>query len=369
MKEPTDRNDLGPLTQRAPKQRGGADVNARVLSFGCLNTQLAKDQTQVVLDRLQALNPRLTCRVQVIPSPLDAKALVGESFLATSTGEVEFLEKQLLAGEFRLTVIRAEDLVLPLCAGLTYAAIPRRDTPFDAFLTRQNHIIDEMPDGSVIGVLSLRSRTQMQVLWPNLVFRLLRGGMQSALESLLRRSELDGLIAPAAAVEHLGLQGIVAEIFNPELVLPSGGQGIMVVLGRAEDTEVRELLAPLHCEETQREMEAEHAFLQRFASDLELPVGVLARCAQGRLTVTGAVGSSDAAAVGLQQREGPPDQAARLGTELAESILLNDQALIGLLEAEFPEGLPADLDEDERDIDPDLAVLKEYPELNPEQDD
>jgi hydroxymethylbilane synthase len=344
-------------------------VNAKVVSFGCLNTQLAKDQTRIVLDRLQALNPRLTCRVQVVPSPVAIGDLAGESFLANSTAEIEFLEKQLLAGEFRLTVIRAEDLVLPLCKGLVYAAIPRRDPPFDAFLTRQNRIIDDMPDGSTIGVLNLRSRTQMQVLWPNLVFRLLRGGMQAALESLLRRCELDGLIAPAAAAEHLGLQGIVAEIFNPELVLPSGGQGIVVVLGRAEDTEVRELLAPLHSAETQREMEAEHAFLQRFASDLELPVGVLARCSGDRLTVTGAVGSSDAAAVALQHREGPADQATRLGRELAEAILLNDQALIGLLEAEFPEGLPADVDDDEGEIDPDLAVLKEYPELNGDQVD
>ena len=226
-----------------------------------------------------------------------------------------------------------------------------------------------MPEGSVIGVMNLRARTQMQVLWPNLVFRQLRGGMQSALGALLRRCELDGLIAPAAAAEHLGLQSIVAEIFNPELVLPSGGQGIMAVLGRSDDTEVRELLAPLHSQETRWEMEAEHAFLQRFASDLELPVGILARCSESQLTVTGAVGSSDAADAALQERSGPPDQAARLGTELAEAILMSDKALIGLLEAEFPEGLPGDLDEDEPDIDPDLALLKEYPELNGNRED
>lgn len=360
----TDDRGLGYPDTSAHVRRGGTVVNAKVVSFGCLNSQLSKDQTQVVLDWLQALSPRLTCRVQVFPSPLPASKLMNESFMATSTAEVEFLEKQLLNGEFRLAVVRAEDLVLPLCEGLSFVAIPPRDKPFDAFLTRQNRIMDDMPDGSVIGVLNLRARTQMQVLWPNLVFRLLRGGMQSALEALLRRCELDGLIAPAAAAEHLGLQSIVAEIFNPELVLPSGGQGVMVVLGRTDDKEVRELLAPLHSQETQWEMEAEHAFLQRFASDLELPVGVLARCSSNRLTITGAVGSSDAADEALQHREGPPDHAARLGNALAEAILYSDKALIGLLEAEFPEGLPVDLDEDETDIDPDLALLQEYPDLN-----
>ncbi|HOX24942.1 MAG TPA: hypothetical protein PLL30_04155 [Candidatus Krumholzibacteria bacterium] len=341
-------------------------MNARVVSFGCLNTQLAKDQTNVVVDRLQEVNPRLACRLQVIPSPVAAEVLENESFLAASTPEVEYLETQLLAGDFRLAVIRAQDLVLPLRDGLAYAAIPQRDTPFDAFLTRQNAIIDDMPNGSRIGVLNLRSRTQMQALWPHLEFRLLRGGVQAALEALLRRCELDGLIAPAAVAEHLGLQGVVAEIFNPELILPSGGQGILVVLGRAEDAEIRELLAPLHSDATQYEMEAEHAFLQRFASDLELPVGVLARCTGNRLVVTGAVGSSHAATVAWQQREGPAEQAAVLGTALAEDILSSDEALIGLLEAEFPEGLPAD--EDEFEIDPDLATLQEFPELDDDRD-
>jgi hydroxymethylbilane synthase len=339
-------------------------VSAKVISFGCLNTQLAKDQTKVVLDRLQEANPRLTCRLEVVPSPVAPEILENESFLAASAAEVEFLEDQLLADEFRLAVIRAQDLVLPLRQQLAYAAIPHRDTPFDAFLTRRNAIIDDMPDASVIGVLNLRSRTQMQALWPHLDFRLLRGGMQGALEALLRRCELDGLVAPAAVAEHLGLQGIVAEIFNPELILPSGGQGIMVILGRAEDLEVRELLAPLHSEETQREMEAEHSFLQRFASDLELPVGVLARCTGSRLVVTGAVGSSAAATAALQQREGPAEQAAALGTALAEAILQSDEALIGLLEAEFPEGLPGDDEDEVLETDPDVAVLREFPDLD-----
>ena len=342
-------------------------MSAKVVSFGCLNTQLAKDQSKVVVDRLQEVNPRLACRLEVVPSPVAPEALKDEPFLAASAAEVEFLEEQLIAGEFRLAVIRAQDLVLPLREDLTYAAIPARDTPFDAFLTRQNAIIDDMPDGSTVGVLNLRSRTQMSVLWPNLEFILLRGGMQAALEALLRRCELDGLVAPAAVAEHLGLQGIVAEIFNPELILPSGGQGIMVILGRADDLDAKELLAPLHSVDTQREMEAEHAFLQRFASDLELPVGVLARCTGQRLVVTGAVGSSATAAAALQRREGTAEQAATLGTALAESILQSDEALIGLLEAEFPEGLPVE-DEDEVEADPDVAVLKEFPDLDGERE-
>jgi hypothetical protein len=41
--------------------------------------------------------------------------------------------------------------------------------------------------------------------------------MDAALETLLRQADLDGLVAPAAVAEHLGLQSVVTEIFNPEL--------------------------------------------------------------------------------------------------------------------------------------------------------
>ena len=97
-------------------------------------------------------------------------------------------------------------------------------------------------------------------------------------------------------------------------------------------------------------------------------MGVLARCVGNRLTITGAVGSSDAATVALQRREGPVEHATALGTSLAEAILQSDEALIGLLEAEFPEGLPLDEDEDEP-VDPDVELLKEFPELDGEPDD
>lgn len=343
-------------------------MTGKVLSFGCLNKQLAKDQTRFALELLQADNPRLTCQLQVIPSPVHESAHEDEPFLANSAVEVEYLEDQLLAGEFRLAVVRALDLVLPLREGLHFAAVLRRSPPFDAFLTRQNAILDEMPAGSVIGVMNLRSRTQMTALWPDLDFQLLRGGMQAALEALLRRCDLDGLIAPAAVAEHLGLQSIVAEIFNPELVLPSGGQGTLVVLGRSDDAEAVELLAPIHSETTLAEMTAEHAFLQRFASDLELPVGVLARCEEGRIRIAGAIGSSAAAMAALQTREGPMDEAAAIGERLAGDLLANGAALMGLLEAEFPEGMPGDDDEIELvgddDVDPDADLEPEFEYLD-----
>jgi hydroxymethylbilane synthase len=315
-------------------------LKSRVLSFGSLGTPLAKSQTQVVIDRLQQVLPRLTCQITVIPSPIEDARKTHEPFLAAAAAEIEHLEDLLIAGEFRLVVVRAADLVLPLRDGVVYAAIPRRDTPFDGLLNRRGLITEELPAGSVIGVLNLAVRSQMQSVWPHLEYRILAGGLDTALERVLRRCEVDGLVLPVSAAEHLGIQGIVTEIFYPEMILPSAGQGILVVLGRENDREVGELLARIHCDATYQEMEAEHAFMQRIASDQELPVGVLARVRQDRLEISGSVSSLHGSRQQRVDLAGPAAAASDVGTRLAESILHDAETLIDLLEADFPDGVP-----------------------------
>jgi hydroxymethylbilane synthase len=276
----------------------------------------------------------------VIPSPVDDEARRDEPFLAAAAVEVEHLEAALLANEFRLVVVRAADLVLPLRDGVAYAAVPRRDTPFDVLLNRNGLITEDLPAGTRVGVLSLAVRNQMISLWPQLDYRLLTGGLDSALERLMRRAEVDALVLPASAAEHLGIQGIVTEIFYPEMILPSAGQGILVVLGREDDREAVELLQKLHSEPTHREMEAEHAFMQRITAEQDPPVGVLAHVKRDRLEIAAAVGSPRSGRVHRVDLEGQATEAESLGIRLAESLLLDAESLIDLLEADFPDGVP-----------------------------
>ena len=49
-------------------------MKSRVLSFGCLSSSLASNQAQRVIDAVQDAAPRLTCQLNLIPSPLPAEA-------------------------------------------------------------------------------------------------------------------------------------------------------------------------------------------------------------------------------------------------------------------------------------------------------
>jgi hypothetical protein len=163
---------------------------------------------------------------------------------------------------------------------------------------------------------------------------------------MLRQSLVEGLVLPAAVTEHLGIQAVVTELYYPELMVPSAGQGILVLLARTDDKEARELARALHSPATGLELDAELAFLDRMASDQDIPAGVLAQVEGKRVTVTGAVASLSGGSVNRVTRAGPATQTAAMGAAVAEELLQNADALIDLLEADFPDGLPAaELDE------------------------
>ncbi|MCP4574433.1 MAG: hypothetical protein GY838_18950 [bacterium] len=317
---------------------------SRVLSFGALSSTLTRNQAQAVIDRIQENLPRITCQLNLLPSPVRDEDKSSEPFLAVCRAEVEHLEAAIRNEQVRVVVLEASDMVVPLPEDLAVICVPDRTTPFDAFLNRKSLIMDEMEAGGRIGVLSMRSRSQMQALWPDLDFTILRGGVERAMEIHMRKAEIDGLVMPASVTEHLGIQGIVAEIFSPDFILPGPGQGIQVIVGRAMDHEAREMLAELHSSDTAAELAAEHALCRRMVSDQDLPVGALAQVEGRGISIIGATGAGG----NRITVTGTVEEAEKVGDGLATQILSTVATFADLLEADFPDGLP---DEDTEELD------------------
>ncbi len=339
-------------------------MKARVLSFGSLSSSLAKSQTQSFIDLVHQGPGRVTCQLTVLPALQNHEASENQVYTATSPAEVEHLIGLLLSNQINAVVLEAADLPLVPPEGVDLLCTPPRCTPFDAYLNRQGNIMEEMDPGSRIGVLSMRSKAQLKHLWPEIDFQIIYGGIDRAMETHMRHSEIDGLVLPAAATEHLGIQGIVAEIFAPEFILPGPGQGSLVIIGRTNDEETRKDLSALHCTATEVEIAAEMAFRRHMISDSDLPVGVLARVTDNEVVIEGSTG----ACTNRVSVHGPLDQAEEVGAGLATQILRSGDALADLLEAEFPDGLPPE--EDETDLmsqdeaDEDKVMDEEIAALN-----
>ncbi len=322
--------------------RDATTGGAGALTFASLASALARCQAQAVIDRLQQRARNLTCGLELLNSPVAEGPRSREAFVAASRAEVRFLLAELADGRARCLVLEAADALAAGLGTATIVCVPDRGAPFDAFLNRSGRIMDEVEPRSRIGVMSQRVRAQLQHLWPDLRFEILRGGVDRALEIHLRHGEIDGLVLPASVAEQLGIQGIVAEIFAPEFVLPGPGQGTLVVVARPGDDEARELLAPLHSEDSARELAAETAFHARMLPDQDLPVGALARVDGAAVEIVGCTGSGRRHVAVA----GAATEAAAVGGELALKLLSHRDSLVDLLEGDFPEGLPDERDED-----------------------
>lgn len=342
------------------------------LAFATLASPLARGQAQSVIDRLQQRAPRLACRLDLLESPQPEAQRAKEAFTAASRAEIRFLLSALREGRTRLLVLEASDLLALPQTDAVIACVPDRGAPFDAFLNRGGFIMDELEAGRRVGVLSHRVRAQLQSLWPDLRYEILRGGVDRAMETHLRHSEIDGLVLPSSVTEHLGIQGIVAEIFAPEFVLPGPGQGTLVVLSRPGDDEARELLSPLHSEDSALELAAETAFHRRMLPDQDLPVGALASVGADGISILGGTGAGKHRIAVSGARE----EAVLVGDGLAQQILCHSDTFTDLLEGDFPDGLPEEKDEDatllggatgdddeEDGVDPDLDDLEDLEDL------
>jgi len=104
-------------------------------------------------------------------------------------------------------------------------------------------------------------------------------------------------------------------------MLPAVGQGILAVEMRSGERGVREILQPINDAATGLAAKAERAFLRALGGGCQLPVAAYAESREGRLRITGLVGSADGSAAIRDAVEGPDESAAAMGTEVAERIL------------------------------------------------
>lgn len=317
-------------------------------SIGTLDGRLNRAQTKHVIGLLSAAHPRAIFDMVTVADPSSNRRSSSELFTAHSPSELDVLLERLIDGEYQLLDIAAEDMVRPLPNELVIAAVPSRGTPYDALLHKGGLIADDLPEGTRVGVLSLRSQAQIAAIWPSLRPKLIYGGAVSALDSYLQNDQVDALVLPATQAELLGVQDIVSEIFFPEMMLPGAGQGTIIILARKNDEDTIAMAKDIHSEASYREVLAELAFRERICSDQDCPVGVLAQAGDEEMILTGAIGSPSGSSQDQAVLRGDVLASVELGQRLAERLLVSRTSLVDLLEADFPDGLP-DIGPDDED--------------------
>jgi len=234
---------------------------------------------------------------------------------------VKEIEEAMLRGEADLAVHSMKDVPTDLPEGLHLSAICKREDPRDAFIARKGiQRFHDLPKGASVGTSSLRRMCQLLNKRPDIKITQLRGNVDTRLRKL-DEGEFDAIILAAAGVKRLGYESRITEKISTEISLPAIGQGAVGIECRTDDAFINDLLRKLNHEETWICVLAERAFLKKLEGGCQVPIAAHARLNNGKLFIEGLVGSLDGRTLIKNSTEGRPEDAERLGTALAETLL------------------------------------------------
>lgn len=290
----------------------------RRIVVGTRRSALAMTQTQWVIERLEALGTGHAFAVQPIVTKGDRILDVTLSKIGGKGLFVKEIEQALLDGEADLAVHSLKDLPAEVPDGLVIAAVPPREDPRDALISRDGRRFEELLAGAVVGTSSLRRAAQLLAWRPDVRVVPLRGNVDTRLKRL-EAGDFDAIVLAAAGLARMGWLNRVTEFLPPERVIPAVGQGALAVECRADDDEVLALVARLNDCDTERAVRAERAFLHRLNGGCQVPLGAHAVVEGDRVRLTGFVGAPDGSRLIVETADGT--EAEEVGVAAAERIL------------------------------------------------
>ncbi|WP_460523572.1 hydroxymethylbilane synthase [Flindersiella endophytica] len=293
-------------------------MTGRTLRVGTRRSKLALVQTGLMVDALRAAGQS----VEVVEVTTEGDRNRAPLSRIGGTGVfVSAIREALLAGEIDVAVHSLKDLPTDPAEGITLAAVPPRENPFDVLIARDGLTLEKLPAGSTVGTGSMRRMAQLRMLRPDLTYVEIRGNVDTRIGKM-RDGQYDAVVLAMAGLSRLGRADEVTEEFTPDQILPSPGQGALAVECQTADEKVVRVLAGLDDPRTRAAVTAERAVLNALAAGCSAPVGAFATVTEpDTLRVSAAVVAVEGSPSFRLSTSGPLDRAEELGRELASALL------------------------------------------------
>jgi hydroxymethylbilane synthase len=325
-------NAATPTGPTAPRPASiPAHARALPLRVGTRGSPLALVQTRAFLQQLSTFCPVLRSmdvfEEHAIRTTGDA---VQDRRLAEIGGKGLFakeIHEALADRRIDFAVHSLKDLETELPSGIVLACTLKREDARDALILGPAcHDVDQadpfacLPAGAVIGTSSVRRQAQLLHARPDLTIGAMRGNVQTRLEKVASGTCAASLLA-LAGLRRLGLAQHASVILDPDAMVPAAGQGIIGITVRADDAELRELLAAIEDPEAKAVATAERAMLAELDGSCRTPIGGHARLLPtGELHLTGLIARADGSFLLKRSLRGSVRDAERLGAELGANL-------------------------------------------------
>jgi hydroxymethylbilane synthase len=287
-------------------------------------SRLALRQTEIVSESLRSRYPSIEIEVRAVRTTGDRdqrpyRQIGGKGLFTTE------VERQVIEGLADAAVHSAKDLTSELGPGCEIACVLPRASAHDVVVGGEGDSGEErlasLPSGARVGTSSLRRRSLLGEVRPDLEVAELRGNLDTRLRKV-GEGEVAAAILAAAGLERLGLlEG--SGLLSTDRWIPAPAQGTLAVEVLTERADVKEVFESIGDPRARVEVTCERAFSERLEGGCSVPLGCLARVDEtgARVVASAFLGLPDGSQTMRDRISGGAHEAAALGRELADAML------------------------------------------------
>jgi len=294
--------------------------NDRPIKVGTRGSNLALTQTGHVIDALSQANPSIDFEIVTIKTTGDHDQWKTQVPLKVGVF-VRELEAALLDNRIDIAVHSLKDMPSSITSELVIAAVPEREDPRDALISRKGIPLEDLPTGSRIATGSIRRQALVKSMRPDLIVEPVRGNVETRLEKLRQTDGPDAVILATAGLNRLGLQDQISQHLSCMKFVAAVGQGALAVETRADDNFTTNLAAKIDHIETRQAITAERAFLQVIGGGCSSSVSAHAKITKQQIEISAFASTQDASTVLREQVTGMASDAANIGFKLGQSFV------------------------------------------------
>ena len=229
------------------------------------------------------------------------------------------IEKELQDKNIDVAVHALKDMPALETKGLKTDSFLERNDPREILITMNKKKLSELKKNSIIGTSSFRREYQIKKIRSDLECKLIRGNVDTRIKKL-KDGIYDAIILSYAGIKFLNFDDEISEIFSPEQVIPSAGQGIIALQCREDDEEIISVLKKINHNETFMRAHVERNILKVLEGDCETAVGAHSIIKDDKIIVEAELFSLDGTKRFYEKKTGKAEDFSQIGRELGQIL-------------------------------------------------
>ena len=229
------------------------------------------------------------------------------------------IELQLIEKKIDIAIHALKDMPSFETKGLYTGCFLKRNYSNEILISKNNIKFDKLKPKSIVGTSSLRREYQLKRKRNDLIFKLIRGNVDTRIKKL-KEGTYDAIILSKAGIDCLKLNDQISEEFLNNDIIPSAGQGIIAIQCRQEDSEMIDLLKKINDEKTKMSALAEKEVLKTLDGDCDTAIGVSSVIKDKTITIEAELFSIDGKKRYYIKSEKELKLASELGKEMGKIL-------------------------------------------------